>query len=43
MFFKVGGHMLTLAQMLWLLDENQLGPVGIRQFSASKAKAADAG
>jgi hypothetical protein len=43
MFFKVGGHILTVAQMLWLLDQNQLDPVGIRQFSENRAKAAGAG
>jgi hypothetical protein len=43
MFFKVGGHMLTVAQMLWLLDEDQLSGVGIRQFSANRAKTASAG
>jgi len=43
MFFKVGGNELTVAQMLRLLDENQLNSMGIRQFCANRAKVAGAG
>jgi len=43
MFFKVEGSALTVAQMLRLLDENQLDNVGIRQFRTNRTKAAGAG
>ena len=43
MFFKVEGSVLTVAQMLSLLDENRLNSMGIRQFCANRAKAAGAG
>ena len=40
MFFKVEGNVLTVSQMLRLLDENQLDSVGIRHFCPNRAKAA---
>ena len=43
MFFNVAGSVLTAAQILRLLDENQLDSVGIRQICANKPKAAGAG
>ena len=43
MFFKVEGSVLTVGQMLRLLDENQLNRVGIRYFSPNRAKAAGSG
>ena len=43
MFFKVEGSVLTVAQMLTLLDENRLNSMEIRQFCANRAKAACAG
>ena len=43
MFFKVEGSVLTVAQMLTLLDENRLNSMEIRQFCANRAKAAGAG
>ena len=42
MCFKVEGTVLTAAQMLQLLDQNQLDSVGIRQLCANRAKAAAA-
>ena len=43
MFFKVEGNVLTVAQMLRLLDENRLNSTGIRQFCANRAKGVGAG
>jgi hypothetical protein len=43
MFFKIEGSELTVAQMLRLLEENQLNSMGIRQFCANRAKVAGAG
>ena len=43
MFFKIEGSVLTVGQMLRLLDENQLNSTGIRQFCANRAKVAGAG
>jgi hypothetical protein len=42
MFFEINGQVLTVAQMLKLLDQNQLDREGIRQFSA-KGKKKNAG
>jgi len=38
MFFKIGGCVLTVAHILELLDKNELGPAGIRQFGAKGKK-----
>jgi hypothetical protein len=36
MFFEIDGHVLTVAQMLKLMDQNQLDRGGICQVSARK-------
>jgi hypothetical protein len=36
MFFEIDGHVLTVAQMLKLMDQNQLDRGGICQVSAKK-------
>lgn len=36
MFFEIEGYVLTVAQILELLDKNELDRVSIRQFGAKQ-------
>jgi hypothetical protein len=38
MFFEIDGYVLTVAQILELLDKNELDHVGIRRFAAKGRK-----
>lgn len=38
MFFEIEGYTLTVAQILELLDKNELDRVGVRQFGAKARK-----
>ena len=41
MFFEIEGYALTVAQILELIDKNELGPAEIRQFGTKPKR--DAG